>query len=339
MTHPLADQLAAPHPDGIAIALYRTRVYRFSDDPRHYVLAEALEENYAQGRPPAPTTLAYLNAVLDQIRTTGRPLPFSADIAAAEGLDVQQELDARAPYAPRPKPEHTPHTLLFIVGAPRSGTSHLYNVLARAGTYAYFTTASCWAWPVRNLAHPARQSFETTGDTVLTVDNKNTRLVPGLVMPYEAEDLYARAVPVYRHLGGHTYDLTDPRLEDPALLTASIQAHVQHFGRPDFVTKSPFNSLRIPALDTATGQRALFLNITRDQADTADSMRRNGFRFHHDGRPLTGEAAWELFTTTIGRDAPPERTIHVTHHDLLTNEKDTMARVHRLIQDNRPAAP
>lgn len=255
MTRTLADQLAAPHPDGTAIALYRTRVYRFAEDTRHYVLAEALEEKWAQGSRPAPATLAYLNAVLDRIRATSRPLPFDGAIAAAEGI----------------------------------------------------------------------------GDTVMAVDNKNTRVVPGLVMPYEAEDLYARAIPAYRHLGGHTYDLTAVGLDDPGLLTAGIQAHIQHFGRPDFITKSPFNSLRIPEIDAATGRCAVFLSITRDQAGTADSMRRNRFRFLHEGRPLTEEAAWELFTTTIERDAPPERTIHVTHHELLIDEANTMARVHRLL--------
>jgi hypothetical protein len=325
----LKSQLAAPPPDGATVALYRTRVYRFSDDPRLYVLAEVLEERYARGIPPAPATLDFLKASLDQIRSTGQPLPFPQQIAESEGIDVQQAPDARVPYAPRPLPHHAPRTIVFIVGAPRSGTSHLYNLLAYTGRYAYFTTASCWAWPVHNLRHPARRSFETLTEDVLAVDNKNTRLISGLVMPYESEDLYARAIPTYRHLGGHTYDLHDAGVGDPELLTANIQAHCRHFARTTFLTKSPFNSLRIPQLDANTGHRALFLHITRDQASTANSMRRNRFRFHHNGTALTEEAAWDLFTSTITRHAPPARTLTVQHRDLLTGQQAELEQVNR----------
>ncbi|WP_327417257.1 sulfotransferase [Streptomyces sp. NBC_01233] len=327
------EQLASPHPVGAMVALYRTRVYRFSNDPRHYVLAETLEERYAQGIAPASTSLAYVKAVLDQIRSTGQPLPFNPDIAVRENIDIQQELDARTRYAPKPMPEHSPTTTVFIIGAPRSGTSHLYNCLAYTGRYSYFTTASCWAWPVRNLTHTARRSFETMGDQVLSVDNKNTRIIPGLVMPYEAEDLYARAIPAYQHLGGHTYNLTPAQTKDAPLLTANVQAHCRHFNRRAFLTKSPFNSLRIPQLDAATGHRALFVNITRDQAGTADSMRRNRFRFHRDGRPLTEEAAWGVFTTTIARDTPSSRTITIKHRDLLANGRVELDRVRRWIAE------
>ncbi|MFD6934656.1 sulfotransferase [Streptomyces goshikiensis] len=327
----LTAQLAAPHPDGATIALFRTRAYRFSDDPRHYVLAEVLEEKHAQGVMPAPATMTYLKATLDQVRATGQLPPFNPQIADNEGIDIQLELDSRAAYAPRPLPAHNPTTTVFIVGAPRSGTSHLYNCLAYTGRYAYFTTASCWAWPVRNLTHPARHRFEDLDNQVLAVDNKNTRLVPGLVMPYESEDLYARAMPTYQHLGGHTYDLTRTRTADAALLTANIQAHCQHFARGAFLTKSPFNSLRIPQLEAVTGHRALYLHIVRDQAGTADSMRRNRFRFHHHGTPLTAEGAWELFTATADRDAPPERTLTVSHNELLNAPVQQIQHISRWI--------
>jgi hypothetical protein len=89
-----------------------------------------------------------------------------------------------------------PARIVVIVGAPRSGTSHLFNLLAATGSFAYFTTASCWAWPVRNLHQPGRRMFTTFSEsTVLTVDNKKTRIIPGLVMPGEAEDIWHRAMP------------------------------------------------------------------------------------------------------------------------------------------------
>lgn len=322
----LTAQLAAPDPDGATIALYRTRAYRFSDDPRHYALAEAVEEKYARGLTPTPQTMTYLRATLDQIRSTGALIPFNPEVAETEGIDIRHELDARRPYAPRPHPEHNPKTIIFIVGAPRSGTSHLYNCLAHTGRYAYFTTASCWAWPTRNLDHPDRQSFEDLDDQVLTVDNKNTRLIPGLVMPYESEDLYARAIPTYQHLGGHTYDLTTAHITDANLLTTNIQAHSRHFRRDTFLTKSPFNSLRIPQLEALTGRTALYLHITRDRTGTADSIRRNRFRFHHQGTRLTEEDATDLFHDTIEQHAPADRLLTVQHADLLTSQEATLSR-------------
>ncbi|MEU9305083.1 sulfotransferase [Streptomyces sp. NPDC048269] len=328
MTIPtLADQLASPTPDGSAIALYRTRVYRFSDDPRHYVIAEAAEEKYASGHMPARETMAYITASLHQIRSGGSLLPYDPRIAAAEGIHMQQELDARTPYAPSPRPQGDTAATVFIVGAPRSGTSHLFNCLAYTGRYAYFTTASCWAWPVRNLRHPSRTSFETLDTSVLTVDNKKTRLVPGLVMPYESEDLYGRAIPAYRHLGGHTYDLAQASIHDAALLSSSIHAHRQQFSRSDFLTKSPFNSLRIPQIEEITGRRALYLNIQRDRSATADSMRRNHFRFRSNGANLTEEDAWSLFAQAIDDTAPPSRTIRIDHAELLSDTKTVLARI------------
>ncbi|MFF7081785.1 sulfotransferase [Streptomyces lavendulae] len=322
----LAAQLATPDPDGATIALYRTRAYRFSDDPRHYALAEAVEERYARGLTPTLRTMTYFRATLDQIRATGTLLPFNPEVAEAEGVDIHHELDARRPYAPRPNPDHNPKTIIFIVGAPRSGTSHLYNCLAHTGQYAYFTTASCWAWPTRNLNHPDRSSFEDLDEQVLAVDNKKTRLIPGLVMPYESEDLYARAIPTYQHLGGHTYDLTTAEIADANLLTTSIQAHTKHFDRGRFLTKSPFNSLRIPQLEALTGRTALYLHITRDRTTTADSMRRNRFRFHHHGTPLAEEDATDLFHDLIQRNTPTGRLLTIRHTDLLTDQEATLTR-------------
>lgn len=254
MNGALLEQLHHPDPVGIDLALFRTRLYRFSDDRRHYVLAEVLEERFIEGRTPRKTTLDYVTACLNRIRSTGSPLPFEADIAEAEGIAVGVELRARRTFSlsggegPR-----QPRQIVCILGAPRSGTSHLYNLLARTGRFAYFTTVTCWAWPTRNLGVPQRRSFESMPDDVLHVDNKATRIIPGLVMPYEAEDVYARALPTYRHLGGHTYDIVSAAVADEPLLRHAIGAHTQAFDRARFVTKSPFNAFRIRQLELTLG--------------------------------------------------------------------------------------
>lgn len=143
--------------------------------------------------------LTYIRQCLRTIRAHGRPLPFSCEVAASEDIDVCAELALRAPHAW----QHVPHSggpraIAVIVGVPRSGTSHLFNLLARTGGFSYFTTASCWAWPVRHLRHPGRQLFTAVGDAVLTADTKRTRVIPALVMPGEAEDIWAHTIPVYR---------------------------------------------------------------------------------------------------------------------------------------------
>src|ERR1035441_1473788 len=65
-------QLRAPDPDSRDVALLRTRLYRFSDDPRHYVLAEALEERLLTGHRLRPSTLTHVRQCLTAIRAHGQ---------------------------------------------------------------------------------------------------------------------------------------------------------------------------------------------------------------------------------------------------------------------------
>lgn len=52
---------------------------------------------------------------------------------------VDAGLLQREQYRRRPVPGTEPDRVVAIVGAPRSGTSHLYNLLAHSGAFAYFT--------------------------------------------------------------------------------------------------------------------------------------------------------------------------------------------------------
>lgn len=230
----LRQQLHAPDPVGRDLALLRTRLFRFSNDLRWYVLAESLEESYIRGRRPEPATMTAIRAFLDKIRRDGRLAEFRHDLAAAEDINIGTALEERQPYIwHRAVDASPPANVVVIVGAPRSGTSHLFNLLAATGRSAYFTTASCWAWPVRNLHHPGRHLYTALADTaladtVLAVDNKRTRIIPGLVMPGEAEDIWNRAMQTYHHIRGHCYDLSpEPRRGDTRILHAAASAHLQ----------------------------------------------------------------------------------------------------------------
>jgi hypothetical protein len=124
-------------------------------------------------------------------------------------------------------------------------------------------------------------------------------------MPSESEDVWARAIPTYRHLSGHCYKIHPPRLENVDVLRGAVNAHRRFFGKAAVLTKSPFNSLRIPALVALWGHAIQFVHIVRDQHDTAESMRRSHFAFVQDGIQLTAANAWTLFVSAIERDAPP----------------------------------
>ncbi|WP_300611611.1 sulfotransferase [Trebonia sp.] len=317
----ILDQLQAPDRVGRDLTLLRTRLYRFSDDLRWYVLAEALEEHLLAGRQPQSATISAVRACLEQIRREGSPPVFESALATAEDIDITTALAERGAYMWQQVPLVTPPSaVVIIVGAPRSGTSHLFNLLAATGKFAYLTTDSCWAWPVRNLHQPGRQLFTAVGAAVLKVDNKRTRIIPGLVMPGEAEDIWHRAMPAYRHLHGHRYEIgADVSIGDLGILQAATHAHLAHFQRAQLLAKSPFNSFRIPAIERLWGDAVRYIHIIRDQHEVADSMRRNHFEFVGGGRLLTAEAAWSRFVRSVQRHAPADRTTTISHELLMIN--------------------
>jgi hypothetical protein len=323
----ILDQLRTPDRVGRDLALLRTRLYRFSDDLRWYVLAEALEEHLLARRQPRPATISAVRACLEQIRRNGSPSAFQGALAAAEDIDIRTASAERAAYMWQQVPLVTPpSTVVIIVGAPRSGTSHLFNLLAATGKFAYLTTASCWAWPVRNLHQPGRQLFTGIGDAVLKVDNKHTRIIPGLIMPGEAEDIWDRAMPVYRHIRGHLYDISSgDATGELSILQAAAHAHLAYFQRTVLLAKSPFNSFRIPQIERLWGDAVSYIHIVRDQDEAAYSIRRNHFEFTADGQLLTAQEAWSRFVGAVRRDAPADRTTTIGHEQLLSNPQQAVA--------------
>lgn len=322
----LLDQLQTPDRVGRDLALLRTRLYRFSDDLRWYAFAEALEEHLLAGRQPRPATIDAVRACLEQIRRNGSPSAFQGALATDEDIDIRTALAERAAYMWQQVPLATPpSTVVIIVGAPRSGTSHLFNLLAATGKFAYLTTASSWVWPVRNLHQPGRQLFTAVGDAVLEVDNKRTRIIPGLVMPGEAEDMWHRAMPVYRHIRGHRYEISPKATAgDVQILQAGAHAHLAFFRRTVLLAKSPFNSFRIPQIERLWGDAARYIHIIRDQCEVADSMRRNHFEFAAEGQLLTAEEAWSRFVGSVLRHAPMDRTTTIRHEQLINNPEQAV---------------
>lgn len=321
-------QLQAPDPVGRDLILLRTRLYRFTDDLRWYVLAESLEERWLAGQDPRPDTLEVIRGCLTQLRTSSHALPFPEEIPEREGIDIQAGLRARESYTWQNVPLTSPPAMIvLIIGAPRSGTSHLFNLLARTGSFGYLTTASCWAWPVRNLHQPGRRLFTEIGDPVFAVDNKRTRLIPGLVMPGEAEDVWDRAIPVYKHIAGHHYQITAAGAGQCNILDAAARAHLAYFGHSRLLAKSPFNCFRIPQIEQLWRNTVRYIHIVRDQHEAADSIHRNHFEFSLGDRLLDAEHAWALFVETVRRHAPADRTVTVQHAALLADPARVLDRI------------
>lgn len=328
----LRDQLDAPDELGRDLELYRARCSRFSDDPRLYVFSEALVDHFLRGRSPTLRTAAHVRASLAAIRSLGMPLDLDEGLVADEGIDLAAELDARELWRYRLHLDGpSPDAVVVVVGAPRSGTSHLTNLLARTLGFAHFTTASCWAWPTRNLADPHRATLggasAQEADAIFAADNRRTRVIPALVMPGEAEDAHARAIPTYRHLGGHRYDVTEPTLGQLDVLTGGVSAHLTHFGSTAFLTKSPFHSFRIPLLERLWGPRANYIHIVRDRDAVGESMRRNGFAYSFDGEPAAPEVARDRFVQAVEQTAPADRTLTVAHADLTADPQPVIRRI------------
>ncbi len=328
-------QLHAPDPVGRDIALLRTRLYRFSGGIRATTYSPKHSKSGSlPGHPPLPSTVARVRESLTAIRATGQPLSFSDEVAAAEDIDVTAELAARTSYAWQRVPQAAvPPAAVMIVGAPRSGTSHLFNLLAREGPFGYFTTASCWAWPVRNLHHPRRYPFTRASSEVLGVNNKRTRVIPGLVMPGEAEDISgAGALPAYRHIGS-----TGMRAPRPSpwsggeILNAAASAHLDYFRRAVLLAKTPFNSVPDPAHRGIVGHhsevspyhpRCCTKPRTRCAVTASSSVSA--------GACWDAEEAWSMFVDAVRSNAPADRTITVTHSELLANPAPHACTHHRL---------
>ena len=157
------------------------------------------------------------------------------------------------------------------------------------------------------------------------MDNKRTRIIPGLVMPGEAEDIWNRAIPVYQHIRGHRYEISpEATTGDVRILQAAAHAHLARLRRTLLLAKSPFNSFRIPQTERLWGNAVRYIHIIRDQREVADSMRRNHFEFTADGQLLTAEQAWSRFVGSVRCHAPADRTTTMTHEQLMDNPGHAM---------------
>lgn len=273
-------QERAIDPVEMKASLAKRRLYRFSDDLRSHVFIEAVEASYLEtGMLPEDVNNA-LSVYLTALGAGVKPsLPY-VELAQRHSFDLEQGLRARLAFEDTQTDYQEPEKVLFIVGSPRSGTSHLFNLLAYQSQFGYFTDISHFRWPLYNLYHPnGKLYFSSLPTGFFRLDTKSVKLRRDLILPGEGEDIFARSIPVYQTVRTHAYVLTDPALTDEALLRHNIAKHAGFFHAPYFVAKSPFNSFRIRQLAAMYGDRACFLHIHRNGYTASQSIAENDFKY------------------------------------------------------------
>lgn len=139
---------------GKALALFRARVQRFTDDRASHALASELEARYVDGLIPSPATIGSLERYLQALREQPSP-PFDAsEVAKIEGVDLEQAVAQRECWRAATRDTRAARVVVVVVGSPRSGSSYLYNLLATQPGIATFTSVSSPYWSTFDLVHP-----------------------------------------------------------------------------------------------------------------------------------------------------------------------------------------
>lgn len=154
-----------------------------------------------------------------------------------------------------------PHAPVLIVGAPRSGSTLLFQVLTEAFDFGYLSNLHCLfngapSW-VERLVRPLRWRSESSFSSKRGV-------VPGRAAPSECGAFwyrFFRRKPQYVQAG----DFHARRS-----MRAALRALLRAFGRP-VLFKNIHCSLRLEPLANAVPE-ALFIFITRNVVDNAHSL-------------------------------------------------------------------
>lgn len=158
--------------------------------------------------------------------------------------------------AAEPEPRHPP---LFVVGAPRCGTTVVYLHLVNRFRFAYFPNAAkrhpgapvTFTWLARRLGRFRPRWTSRYGE------------VEGRLAPSDGWGIFHRWFPCY----DHSRPVREERLPE---LRAVVALHERIFGAP-FINKNNNNSTRIGHL-ARLFPRALFVHVWRDLRDASASL-------------------------------------------------------------------
>lgn len=212
---------------------------------------------------------------------------------------------------------------IFIVGPPRSGTTVLYEKLARHPDVAW----------ISNITKKVPGSLLATRAIMLFRDDHR---------PTEAKKVWAR-FSTRTDVSRGREDAT-PRAW--RFLRRVVRNNLRLTGRSRFLSKDPNNSLRIPFLD-AIFPDAIFVHILRDGRAVANSsvsarrrhggalrgIRIPGWESLVDLPPLEAAGVeWKTAVETIrrhGRELPAERFVEIRYEDFTADPAEALEEISR----------
>jgi len=157
---------------------------------------------------------------------------------------------------------------LFILGAPRSGTTLTYQLLCHAYRLAYLTRYMSDLYGLHGLLYALSRPFLQQAPAVFS---SSYGRVPGSFLPAESGNLWSRWLP-WRAGTGHRVEPEAAAKQICADLHEHLSALQAIGGRP-FAFKSVYLSLGAGFLARCLPE-ARFIRVLRDEFDTAASIYR-----------------------------------------------------------------
>ena len=316
------------------VPFLKWRLYRFDSNLYNHIVAECLERKWRLEQTFHPKTLELISKTLEAQNQNGQVIFEGEKISSLEGFEPEKIYGQRASLinSDIEQSVSSPKRIISIIGAPRSGTSYLYYLLTYFSNCAVFTDASHHLWSLLTLNELSKYFIRKQPETILQLRTRKLRLDRRYSHPSEAENILHRAIPVYRHLRGHEYEIINPTIENAWLLRKNVSDHLNYFKTDTLLIKSPFNTFRIEALANVF-PKAEFINIHifRNGYLTALSMEENHFLYWWNGQKLSSEESWINFVNKC-LEASPNKLIHLHYDNLVSNPKETLEKLSSQIE-------
>ncbi len=191
---------------------------------------------------------------------------------------------------------------IFIIGCHRSGTTILYDTLAKHPDLAYFTNASSFLPNTPIAIHNLGKmlGLDKVEQERFIEDGINV----SSSSPSEGIRIWENFLPLRADFSLHLTDAYEnPQMED--YLKMTIKKHLKLFNRSRFMNKNPDNSTRVRYIQKLFPD-AFFIHIVRDGRAVCNSLiraRQKAIDFFGADHPHANHYAgkeWEELTSALG---------------------------------------
>lgn len=190
---------------------------------------------------------------------------------------------------------------IFIIGAPRSGSTFLYQLLINVFGFSYLSNLHCWLYGAPGVAEhyllPLYKLFNSSSRLAYRSNHGHT---PGLLGPSECAEYWYRFFPC-------SENEISSRFKSKSAQTAFKNSihHLENTASNTLLFKNLYNSFRIASIKKALPD-ALFIEIRRDPVDTGHSILKH--RLQQTGRYQNW---WSVPVPDMEQlfDKPPEEQV------------------------------